>query len=139
VLLDRLIRKAEFDLPNPLIEDQTEARLAQLHDRLAEQGVPHEKIHEELKEQEATARDEAERSLRALMIIETIGEKEELLVSKEDLDAELSSIAERNQADVAEVRKYYEENNLYKDMAIEILERKVKSFLRESADIREPT
>jgi FKBP-type peptidyl-prolyl cis-trans isomerase (trigger factor) len=59
-------------------------------------------------------------------------------VSREDMRAELEAIAKRNQATVEEVGEYYKKQNLYDQMAIEILERKVRRFLRESAQITEP-
>jgi len=65
-------------------------------------------------------------------------EKENLLVSKEDMRAELDTIAARNNAAVEEVAEYYKKQNLFDQMAIEILERKVRRFLRESAQITEP-
>ena len=60
-------------------------------------------------------------------------------LSNEDLETELASIAERNQVDIAEVRKYYAENNLSQQMAIEVLERKVRKFLRENAIVETPS
>ena len=59
-------------------------------------------------------------------------------MSREDMRAELEAIAKRNQATVEEVGEYYKKQNLYDQMAIEILERKVLRFLRESAQITEP-
>jgi trigger factor len=137
-LLDQLINQTELELPAPLLAEQTESRLQQLHDRLSQQGLSHEKIHEAMEEQRGTAAEEAEKGMRALLIVEALGEKENLLVTNEELDAEINSIAERNQSTVDEVRKYYSENNLGQQMAIEILERKVRTFLREGAELIAP-
>jgi FKBP-type peptidyl-prolyl cis-trans isomerase (trigger factor) len=76
--------------------------------------------------------------MRALLVVEAIGEKEELLVTNPDLETELMAIAARNQTTVEEVKEYYEQNNLGQQLAIEILEKKVRRFLRESADIQSP-
>ncbi|MCP3917819.1 MAG: trigger factor [bacterium] len=137
-LLDQLIAATDIELPEPLLEDQTRNRLAQLAQRMESQDVPKEEIEKQLEEQKATAREEAEKGLRALLIVEAIGEKEELLVTNEEMEAELASIAERNEATVDEVREYYGKNNLGQQMAIEILERKVRGFLRDSAEVRIP-
>jgi len=74
---------------------------------------------------------------RAMYLIEEIAKREELLVSEGDLKAELQSIAERNGSTFEEVGKYYQEQGLLQQLGIELLERKVRSFLRESADIQE--
>jgi len=37
------------------------------------------------------------------------------------------------------VVKYYQENGLFDQMAIELLERKVRKFLRENAVVKEPS
>ena len=138
-LLERLVQETEIELPETLLDEQTDARLKQLHDRMTEQGVEHDEIHKAMDEQRPTAREDASRGLKALLIVETLAEKEELLVTREEMDAEFASIAERNQSTVEEVREYYGRNNLGQQMAIEILERKVRTFLREKAEVREPS
>ena len=59
-------------------------------------------------------------------------------MTAEEMEAELATIAERNEATLDEVREYYGKNNLGQQMAIEILERKVRSFLREHAVVSDP-
>ena len=61
------------------------------------------------------------------------------MVTQEDIKAELESIAQRNQSSVEEVRTYYTENNLGQQMAIELLERKVRKFLSSEAVVKEPS
>jgi len=62
---------------------------------------------------------------------------EELKVTQEEMLNELKLIATRNSVTLDEVRKYYQENRMLPQLALELLERKVRRFLRESADIRE--
>ena len=138
-LLQRVIAGAELELPEPLVEEQTGARLRKLHEELEARGVPHETIHQAIDEQRATAREEASNGLAARRVVEAIGEKEGLLVTREEIDEELSRIASRNRVGVEEVREYYTREGLVSQMAIEILERKVRKFLRENAEVREPS
>lgn len=139
VLLERVIREADPQLPESLVDEQTESRLHQLHEQMEQQGVPHDKIHEQIDEQRATARAEAQRGLAALLVVEAIGEQADLLVGEEEIDHELGKIAERNEAALEEVRQYYVENNLTQQLAIELLERKVRTYLREKAEIKTPS
>jgi trigger factor len=138
-LLDRAIGALDLELPEPVLEDQTDARLKNLASQMLEQGVPEEELEQQLESQRATARDEAAKGLKALLLIEAIGDAEELLVTNEELEAELASIAERNETSVDEVRKYYSENSLGQQMAVELLERKVRRFLRQQAEVKAPS
>lgn len=138
-LLDQVLEKVDVELPSVMVEQQTEARLAQLAQQMAQQGAGEEDIEKARETERESAHADAAKGLKALLVVESIGETEELLVSNDDIDRELASIAERNQSTLEEVRKYYGENNLGQQLAIEILERKVRRFLRENADIQDPS
>ena len=137
-LLGKVLDAHEFELPEALLAHQTEGRLLELAKELESAGTPKDKIPEQVEGQREAAKTTAARGLRALFLVQTIAEKENLLVSRDDMRAELETIAKRNQATVEEVGEYYKKQNLYDQMAIEILERKVRRFLRESAQITEP-
>jgi trigger factor len=137
-ILDKLLEKQSIDLPEMMLEDQTKARLDQLRTQLRQQGVADADIETQVAAQKDAARKTSEKGLRALFLMQTIGEKEKLLVSREDMESELAAIAERNRAPVEEVRKYYQEKRLVDAMAIELLERKVRAFLRANAKITTP-
>ncbi len=61
------------------------------------------------------------------------------MVTNDELEAELAQIAARNQAPVDDVREYYVKNGLTQQMAIEVLERKVRKFLYENAEVKDPS
>ena len=138
-LLDDVLAATEVALPDPIVDQQTEARLSQLEQQLTEQGLPEEERQAQLDETRETARQEAEKGLKALLVVEAIGEAEELLVTNEEMQAELQSIAARNQAEFDEVVKFYSEGGRGQQLGIELLERKVRKFLRENADIQAPS
>jgi trigger factor len=137
-LLDKLLAAHEFDLPQMMLDEQTNARLQQAARQLEQQGVPKDKIAEQVEPQRDAAREASVRGMRALFLVQTIGEKESLLVSRDDMQAELKAIAQRNDSTVEEVTEYYKKNNLFDQMALEILERKVRRFLRENAKVSVP-
>ena len=139
VIVEKLLAEHSIDLPEMMVEEQAKARLEQLRGQMKQQNVPDDKIEAQLESQKSAARETSERGLRALFMIQTVGEKEKLLVTREDMEAELGQIAQRNRAQIDEVRKYYQENRLFDQMAVEILERKVRAFLRENAKITTPS
>lgn len=139
-LLERLIEQhADMDLPEKMVESQFAARKHQLEHELRDAGADDETIAKEIEAQLPELRQTVERGLRAFFVVDAIAKAEGLQVRDEDLVRELQSIAQRNQATFEEVRQYYAENRLFDQMAIELLERKVRAFLREHAQIQEPS
>lgn len=130
-LLQRVIDGHEFELPEQMVEDQVRARLDALRRQLAEAGTEESQIEEQVAGQEGSAQAEAQKSVKAFFLIEAIGQREGLLVSDQDLAQEFRAIAERNQAKLEEVRDFYVKENLVNQLVVEILERKVRRFLRE--------
>lgn len=135
-ILERLIAEHPMDLPQPLLEAQAEARVEELRQSLTEQGFPAEEVEERLAEERAQALEGSARAMRAVYLMEEIAKVEGIQVTAPDLEAEMRSIAERNETDLDEVRKYYRQEGLVQQLALELLERKVRSFLREAADIQ---
>ena len=139
LLVDKLIEKHSFDLPSMMVEEQTQARLNQLGQQMSQQGVPDDKIKAHLETQKENANEAAQKGVRELFLMQAVAEAEKLLVSQDDMKAEVQSIAARNNAKPEDVVKYYQENGLFDQMAIELLERKVRKFLRENAVVKEPS
>jgi trigger factor len=138
-LIERLLERHPMELPERMLGDQTQIRLARLKRDLQEQGLDEAQAAEQAAGQEAELREQAARGMRALFLIQALAEKEGLLVNAEDMQNELRDIARRNNATLEEVQGYYREHGLFDQMAIEILERKVRKFLRESARIAQPS
>lgn len=138
-LIEMLVEKHPFELPAMMVDEQTQARLNQLAAQMQQQGVPADKIPPHLETQRDNARQAAVKGCRALFLMQAIGEQEKLLVTQDDMRAEVQGIAARNGAKVEEVVEYYQKNGLFDQMAIELLERKVRRFLRENATVKEPS
>jgi trigger factor len=139
LLVDQLLLKHEFDVPQMMVEEQTQARLNQLAQQLAQQSLPEDKIKAQLESQRENAAEAAKKGCRALFLMQAVAEAEKLLVSQDDMRAEVQTIAARNNAKPEEVVEYYQKNGLFDQMAIELLERKVRRFLRENATVKEPS
>jgi trigger factor len=138
VLLERLIDAHAMDLPETMVNEQVAARVAQARREMEEQGLPADQIPEPTEEEEKSLRQGAERAARGYFLIEAIARKKGLQVTDEELGRELRAIAARNKASFEEVRDYYKEQNLIGQLALETVERKVRNFLRESAQVKTP-
>jgi trigger factor len=138
VLLERLIEAHPMDLPEPMVDEQVAARVAQTRKEMEAQGLPPEQIPEPTEAEEKALRQAAERAARGYFLIEAIARKQGLQVTDEELAGELRAIAARNKASFEEVRDYYKEQNLIGQLALETVERKVRRHLRESARVKPP-
>ncbi len=132
-LLEQVIDAHEVELPPAMIESQVQGRLETLRGELQTAGTPEDKIEEEVAAREEEVRRHSTRGAKAYFLVEAIAEKEDLQVNREEIQAELLQIAERNQASLEEVSKYYQEQNLFPQLALEVVERKVRRFLLDSA------
>jgi trigger factor len=135
-ILDKLLEAHPMDLPTPLVEEQTNGRMAEMRKMLEAQVTDPDELERRLGEEHMRAEASSRRALQAIYLMEEIARAKDLLIKEEDLLAEFTAIATRNGVDLAEVRKYYQEEGLLQQLALELLERKVRHFLRESADIK---
>jgi len=136
-LLEQLITAHEIEMPARLIEDQINNRKAAFFQEQVEAGTSEEDAKSQADEQEEGFRTEAIHNSTALFLLEDVAQAEELSVQNEDIARKFQEIAQRNQTSVEEVQKYYQEKNLINQLAMEILELKVRAFLRENAKITE--
>ncbi|QDU85298.1 Trigger factor [Planctomycetes bacterium Pla163] len=138
-LFDQIIAANPFDLPARMLESQVETRLGQMAQEMVQQGLPEEDARAQAETNRAAAAEQAEKSLRAYFLVEKISLAEDLQVQKSEMTAELRRIAMRNRATYEQVAQYYQEQKLMPQLGIEIMERKVRTFLRENAAGAEAT
>ncbi len=132
-LFDTLIGAHPMPLPEPMLESQIQARRQAAMHQLMQDGMAEPDAEAQVDGDADATREAAEKSLRALFLIEKIGAAEQLLVSQDDMQAELRQIAMRNRSSFEEVRDYYQESNLMQQLSVELLERKVRGFLFDNA------
>lgn len=132
-LFDQVIENNAFDLPARMLENQIETRLGQMTQELLQQGLAEAEAQQQAEGHRAQAAEQAEKSLRAYFLVEKISTAENLEVKKSEMTEELRRIAMRNRATYEQVVEYYQQQNLMPQLGIEMMERKVRAFLRENA------
>jgi trigger factor len=125
-----------MELPEPMLEAQVQARIGELRQSLVEQEMPPEEVEKRLESETQNILASSARAMKAVYLMEEIAKAEDIQISEQDIVGELRGIAQRNNTDFEEVRKYYQQEGLVQQLALELLERKVRSLLRESADIQ---
>ncbi len=137
-LLERLLEAHPMELPAALVDDHVESHVAELRAALEKQGLTPAEAGERAESERARSRAGAERALRAVYLMEEVARTRELRVSEQDLRAELAAIAQRNRTPLEEVTRYYRDQGLLRQLGLELMERKVRHYLRTAAHVRQP-
>jgi trigger factor len=131
--LEHLLARHDFELPDSLVEDQQQASLAAFAQRLEQAGMAKEDVERKVAEAREDAREDARRRVRLFFLIEAVAREHKLFVTETDVDAEIRSLAQANDATPAQVREHLEKQRQLGDLRLSLLERKVRNFLRENA------
>ena len=108
----KLIEDNAFEVPNTLIESQAKNLLNNFARDLQQRGVDLNKVEEEfVKMAYSQMRTQAERDVRGAMLLEKIGEMENVEISSDEIETEIGQLAEYYRTDKEDVRKSFEQNN----------------------------
>jgi trigger factor len=125
-----------FDLPPPLLQNETRRALNELVHRNRERGVPDEILKGKEKELVEGAGSLAAHRLKTNFILQRIAERDKIEVSREDVDLRVRQEAARYNISVEKMRKELEEHNGLDSMAEQILLGKTLDFLKANVSVQ---
>jgi trigger factor len=134
-LVDQLLQRNTFEVPESLVEEQTKALVSDTKLRLAAQGIKIDALgvsEEKLKED---YRETALKQVRTFLILEKIAGQEGISVIDEEVENRLKEISERTHQKLDVVKRYYEKNELIPEVKAGIMNEKTLNFLLEKANI----
>lgn len=134
-LLKLLVEKHPFALPQSMIDRQVQHLIARTELRLSRQGVKLEEASLDRAKLRESFLPDAEKQVRASLILEKIAARESLSVSTEEMDARLAEIAAQINQRPEAVRSYYEKKDLLEDLRGQLLQEKTLDFLLKNAKI----
>jgi trigger factor len=139
LVLQKLVDSVDVELPEKLVDEETEHRVENARARIERQGGTLEDVlaqqgWDELRFR-SDARGHATRALKADLVLEAVARAESLQVTKEDLDSELKALAQAMGRDPKEVRKLVEQSGQVTSLAGDIIRSKALDFLVEAADV----
>ncbi len=107
-LVEAAARNAEIDIPQAMIDSETERMMSEFEQRLQQQGMNLElyfqfsgQNEEALREQ---MQDDALSRVRVSLTLEAIGKEENIEVAEEDVNAEIEKMSEQFGMDVEEIK-----------------------------------
>ena len=103
-IVDLLLSRHSFPVPEALVERQMDARLERAVRRLIAQGIDPRAVNVDWVSMRRQQRERAEGDVRAELLLDRIATAENIDTSDAELDAELQGIAERSGESVAAVR-----------------------------------
>jgi len=130
-----LQERISFDLPPPLLKNETRRALNELVHRNRERGVPDELLKGKEKELIEGAGSLAAHRLKTNFILHRIAEAEKLEVTREEIDESIRAQAAHYNVSVEKMRKEFEENDRINGLGEEILLGKTLDFLKANVSV----
>jgi trigger factor len=130
-----LHEQIQFELPPALLKSETRRMLADLVQRNRERGVTDEMLKEKEKELIESAAGLAAHRLKTNFILHRIAEREDIKVSRDDINARLREEAARYNVPVEKMRKELQEHDGLDAFAEQILLGKTLDFLKANVSV----
>ena len=130
-----LHERIQFELPPALLKSETRRILADLVQRNRERGVPDEMLKDKEKELIETAAGLAAHRLKTNFILHRIAERENIKVSRDDINTGLREQAARYNVPMEKMRKELEEHDGLDAFAEQILLGKTLDFLKANVSV----
>ena len=127
--------RTQFELPPPLLQNETRRALAELVQRGRDHGATDEMLKEKEKELIDGAAKLAAQRLKTNFILQQIAEREKIQVTKEDIDARIRQEAERYDVSPEKMRKELQQKDALNDLAEQILLGKTLDFLKANVSV----
>ncbi len=137
-ILDFLIKKNAFEVPESAVTRQLEALIRDLKLNLAYRGVDFRGSgldEEKLREQ---YRDRAIREVRSNLLLQRIAELEKIDANQKELGQRFEEIAGRTNQTKGKVEAYYRKNNLVESLRAQLIGEKTLQFLLDRAKTTNP-
>ncbi len=132
-IVDALVERHEFPVPEAFIERQIESEVERNLRMLAAEGVDPRTIKLDWEKVKASQRDKAIHDVKASLVLNRVAEAEQIYASPEEVDREVQRIARQEREPVAATRKRLEKDDTLPRIANRIRTEKTLSFLFERA------
>jgi trigger factor len=137
--LTALVELVDVDLPERLVEEETERRMASATQRYSQLGLSLEAALEEQGWDEerfrADAQEHALRAIKADLALESVSRQEEIQVTPEELAAEIGTLAQAMGRDPKSTAKALNDSGQVTSLAADIIRSKALDIVVESAEV----
>src|SRR5262245_1877722 len=138
-VLQALIDSVEVDLPDSLVQDETDHRLRHAEDNAGRYGMSLDQMLEiqgwDRDRLAEDSRDHAVRAIKADLVLEAVARAEDIQVTAEEIGAEIGSLAQAYDRDPKELAKQLDRTGQIVTLAGDIIRTKALDLLVDRADI----
>jgi len=125
-IVEALVKKFDFALPNNIVDQEVDAKVNALAQKMDEKELAQYKENiDKLDDLRASVREEAETSVKATFIVDALAKVEKITVEDQEVSSALYYEAMMSGQDAQEVTKYYEDNNLLPAVKMGMIEDKL--------------
>jgi trigger factor len=136
-VIEKLLEGASFNVPSSLVDEQLKYVVEEEKARLKKQGLRQEDLAAKDKELADKLRPVAERQVKTMFILDEIAHKENITVSREEMDAAFEALSRQYNQPKAKLEKYYKDNDLESNLYADIKNGKLLELLIKEAKIEE--
>jgi trigger factor len=134
-LVEALVARAEFEVPDALVERHMSARTESLARGLAYQGIDPRKVGVNWRDYRESTREESVKAAKADVLLDEIARREGLETTPAEVDAEVARLAVRAGKSAEALRAQMSKEGDLAALAARIREEKVLDLLRSNASI----
>ena len=125
-LVEALVEKYDFALPNNIVEQEIDAKVnAKAREMSEEELKEYQENPEKVEELRESVRDDAKKSVKATFIVDALAKKEGIDVEDQEVSQAIYYEAMMSGQDPQQVIKYYQENNLLPAIKMGMIEDKL--------------
>ena len=135
-LLDALVERTQFELPHGLVERQLENQMESLKRRFGDQ-VPPDVLRQELGRMREEGREQAERRVREMLLLDAVAREHDVDVADDDLTRRMDELAAQQGFDPEMFRQAAMQQGWTTQIAAELRDEKVMELLAGRAEITE--
>ena len=130
-IINKIVEGAKIELADEIVSEEVEGMKKNLEQQISQRGLTMDQYlqvtGQTIADVEKSMKADAEKNLRAVLVMEKIAEVEKITVTKEDIEKEFANIAEMYKMPVEQVKEI-----LGKDMSrfgAELRQRRIQDFL----------
>lgn len=135
-ITDKLIKENNFEVPESMVERQIYFMMVELQKRMMSAGIDENSAMDFSLKMRDKYKDDAEKTVKAFLLLKNIGKKESLAVEDSDLEKYIQELANQSGRDYESMEKMYDSEEKKDYLRVELLQKKVFDFIEQNANIK---
>jgi trigger factor len=133
-VVDAIAAQSTLLIPKKMVEDRIDQMVEELKQNMLRNGISYERYKEMLNMTDEQIRDkyreEAEQFVRRSVVVTEIAKREDLVVTKDEIDSEIERmVADQKPRDAARLRSHFNRREQRDEIADSLVMKKVNDFL----------